>query len=58
MQFKNSAHKRRFMSAIKPMLFELDKIVESNRLSYTECCFEKLDGMVVTDEKKPIGHPP
>lgn len=40
------------------MLFELDKIVEGNRLSYTECCFEKLDGMVLTDEKKPIEHPP
>lgn len=23
-----------------------------------ECCFENLDGMVVTDEKKPIERPP
>lgn len=40
------------------MLSELDRIVESNGLSYTECCFEKLDGMVPTDEKKPIERPP
>ena len=40
------------------MLFELDKIVESNRLSYTECCFEKVDGIEIEVGKKPIGHPP
>lgn len=40
------------------MLFELDKIVEGGGLSYTECCFEKLDGLVFTDEKKPIERPP
>ena len=40
------------------MLFELDKIVESNRLSYTECCFEKVDGIEIDVEKKPIGRPP
>ena len=58
MQLKNSAHKRRFMSAIKPMLFELDKILESNRLSYTECCFEKVDGIEIEVGKKPIERPP
>ena len=40
------------------MLFELDKIVESNRLSYTECCFEKVEGIEIEVGKKPIGHPP
>ena len=40
------------------MLFELDKIVESNRLSYTECCFEKVDGIEIEVGKKPIEHPP
>ena len=40
------------------MLFELDKIVESNRLSYTECCFEKVEGIEIEVGKKTIGHPP
>ena len=40
------------------MLFELDKIVENNGLSYTECCFEKVEGIEIEVGKKPIGHPP
>ena len=40
------------------MLFELDKIVENNGLSYTECCFEKVEGIEIDVGKKPIGHPP
>ena len=40
------------------MLFELDKIVESNGLSYTECCFEKVDGIEIEVSKKPMEHPP
>ena len=40
------------------MLFELDKIVENNGLSYTECCFEKVEGIEMEVGKKPIGHPP
>lgn len=40
------------------MLFELDKIVESNGLSYTECCFEKVDGIEIEVSKKPIERPP
>ena len=40
------------------MLAELDRVVSTNGLSYTECCFERLEGMVVTDEKKPFERPP
>lgn len=40
------------------MLAELDRVVLANGLSYTECCFERLDGVVVTDEKKPFERPP
>ena len=40
------------------MLFELEKIVENNGLSYTECCFEKVEGIEIEVGKKPIGHPP
>ena len=40
------------------MLFELDKIVENNGLSYTECCFEKVDGIEIEVGKKPIERPP
>ena len=40
------------------MLFELDKIVENNGLSYTECCFDKVEGIEIEVGKKPIGHPP
>ena len=40
------------------MLFELDKIVENNGLSYTECCFEKVEGIEIEVGKKQIGHPP
>ena len=29
------------------MLAVLDQVVEQNGLSYTECCFEKLDGKIV-----------
>ena len=32
------------------MLAVLDRVVQENRLSYTECCFEKLDGKIF--EKK------
>ena len=39
------------------MLFELDKIVESNGLSYTECCFEWVNGIEIEVEKKPIECP-
>ena len=40
------------------MLAELDRVVLANGLSYTECCFERLEGMVVTDEKKTSERPP
>ena len=40
------------------MLAELDRVVSTNGLSYTECCFERLDGVAVTDEKKPSERPP
>ena len=40
------------------MLAELDRVVSVNGLSYTECCFERLDGVVITDEKKPSERPP
>ena len=35
------------------MLSVLDRIVSENGLSYTECCFEKLDGKVITPVEKP-----
>lgn len=34
------------------MLFVLDRIVSENGLSYTECCFEKLDGKVISPVDK------
>lgn len=30
----------------------LDQVVEQNRLSYTECCFERLDGKIVLKNVK------
>ena len=33
------------------MLAVLDRIVTENGLSYTECCFERLDGIMPTDKK-------
>lgn len=30
----------------------LDQLVEQNGLSYTECCFEKLDGKIINANKK------
>lgn len=35
------------------MLSVLDRIVKANALSYTECCFERLDGKIVKPRKKP-----
>ena len=35
------------------MLLVLDRIVKENGLSYTECCFEKLDGKVISPVEKP-----
>ena len=35
------------------MLSVLDRIVSENGLSYTECCFEKLDGKVISPMNKP-----
>ena len=35
------------------MLSVLDRIVSENGLSYTECCFEKLDGKVISPMEKP-----
>lgn len=40
------------------MLAELDRVVSASGLSYTECCFDKLDGVVITDEKKTFERPP
>ena len=37
------------------MLSVLDRIVSENGLSYTECCFEKLDGKVISPVEKPNG---
>lgn len=37
------------------MLSVLDRIVSENALSYTECCFEKLNGKVISHKKKPSG---
>lgn len=37
----------------KELLAVLDRVVEENNLSYTECCFETLEGkLVVTVEKE------
>ena len=33
------------------MLSVLDRIVSENGLSYTECCFERLDGIMPPDKK-------
>ena len=33
------------------MLATLDRIVSENGLSYTECCFERLEGIVPPDKK-------
>ena len=35
------------------MLSVLDRIVSENGLSYTECCFEKLKGKVISSKEKP-----
>ena len=35
------------------MLSVLDRIVSENGLSYTECCFEKLDGKAISPIDKP-----
>lgn len=35
------------------MLAILDRVVQENELSYTECCFEKLDGKNI-DKKKDM----
>lgn len=35
------------------MLSVLDRIVTANGLSYTECCFERLDGKIVMPREKP-----
>lgn len=35
------------------MLAVLDRIVRANGLSYTECCFERLDGKIVKAREKP-----
>jgi len=35
------------------MLSVLDRIVSENGLSYTECCFEKLNGKVISPKEKP-----
>ena len=35
------------------MLSVLERIVSENGLSYTECCFEKLDGKVISPVEKP-----
>ena len=40
------------------MLAELDKYVKTNGLSYTESCFEKLDGIDTDLANKPFKHPP
>ena len=33
------------------MLAVLDRIVSENGLSYTECCFERLEGILLPDKK-------
>jgi len=35
------------------MLSVLDRIVSENGLSYTECCFERLNGKVISPKEKP-----
>ncbi len=35
------------------MLSVLDRVVTGNGLSYTECCFEKLKGKVISPKEKP-----
>ena len=35
------------------MLSVLSRIVSENGLSYTECCFEKLNGKVISPKEKP-----
>ena len=35
------------------MLSVLDRVVTENGLSYTECCFEKLKGKVISPVEKP-----
>ena len=35
------------------MLSVLDRVVTENGLSYTECCFEKLKGKVISQKEKP-----
>lgn len=35
------------------MLSVLGRIVSENGLSYTECCFEKLNGKVISPKEKP-----
>ena len=35
------------------MLSVLDRVVTENGLSYTECCFEKLNGKVIYPKEKP-----
>lgn len=40
------------------MLSVLDRIVAENGLSYTECCFEKLDGKVISPVEKPSEQAP
>jgi len=37
------------------MFAVLDQVVEQNSLSYTECCFEKLDGKIVKIQEKKFG---
>ncbi len=39
------------------MLSVLEQLVEQNSLSYTECCFEKLDGEIIKTGMKPKGTP-
>lgn len=34
------------------MLAVLDRVVTQNRLSYTECCFKRIDGKIIKVEKE------
>lgn len=36
------------------MLAVLDRVVKENELSYTECCFERIDGRLVKKKQKKI----
>lgn len=36
------------------MLAVLDRVVKENELSYTECCFERIDGRLVKKKPKEI----